>query len=54
MCGPQDWIIDSAANAYIAPFKESLNNYREYPNQGVQIKRFAGKAEIARVKKVSH
>ena len=45
---PQDWIVDSAANEYITPFKEKLHNYCEYPNQGVQVKGFAGKAEIAR------
>jgi hypothetical protein len=44
---PQAWIIDSAANAYITPYKECLHNYREFPNR-VQVKGFAGKAEIAR------
>src|SRR5436190_14964907 len=47
---PHDWIIDSAANAYITPFKERLHNYREYPNQGVRVKGFAGKTETARGK----
>ena len=46
----QDWIIDSVANAYITSFKEHLHNYHEYSNQDVQVKGFAGKAEIVRGK----
>src|SRR5436305_6824472 len=47
---PQAWIVDTAANAYITPFKERLHNYREFlnSNEKVAVKGFAGKAEIAR------
>jgi len=44
---PRAWIIDSAANAYITPFKNTLHDYREFLDQ-VQVKGFAGKAELAR------
>ena len=44
---PHAWIVDSAANAYITPFKEMLYNYREFTNQ-VRVKGFAGKTDLAR------
>jgi hypothetical protein len=44
---PCAWIVDSAANAYITPFKEMLHNYQEFTNQ-VRVKGFAGKTELAR------
>ena len=44
---PHAWIVDSAANAYITPFKEKLHNYHEFTNQ-VRVKGFAGKTELAR------
>ena len=40
------WIVDSAANAHITPFKEKLHNYQEFTNQ-VQVKGFSGKPEVA-------
>ena len=44
---PHAWIVDSAANAYITPFREKLHNYREFTNQ-VRVKGFAGKTKLAR------
>src|SRR6266496_2077909 len=43
---PYDWIVDSAANAYITSFKSQLHNYVEY-TQEVEVKGFGGKSEIA-------
>ena len=45
---PHAWIIDSAANAYITPFKNRLHNYRDFANQRIQVKGFASKTELAR------
>src|SRR5271155_3300437 len=43
---PSAWIVDSAANAFITPFKERLHNYRHYKEE-VQVKGFDGKPEVA-------
>jgi hypothetical protein len=43
---PYEWIVDSAANAYITSFKNRLNNYVEFP-QTVEVKGFGGKLETA-------
>jgi hypothetical protein len=39
---PFAWIVDSAANAFITPFKEHLHNYRQFKEE-VQVKGFDGK-----------
>jgi reverse transcriptase-like protein/integrase-like protein/Pol polyprotein/LTR polyprotein gag-polypeptide-like protein len=44
---PYAWIIDTAANAFITPFKNRLQNYRDF-NEGVQVAGFNGKPEIAK------
>jgi len=44
---PHAWILDSAANAYITPFRAKLYNYCEFTNQ-VRVKGFAGQTELAR------
>jgi len=44
---PHAWIVDSAANAHITPYKAKLHNYHEFTNQ-VRVKGFAGKTELAR------
>jgi len=44
---PRSWIIDSAANAYITPFKEKLHDYREFTDR-VEVKGFAGKIQTAK------
>jgi hypothetical protein len=41
------WIVDSAGNAYITPFKDTLHNYHEFTDQ-IRVKGFAGKSELAR------
>src|SRR5271170_1104551 len=43
---PSAWIIDSAADAFITPFKERLRNYRSFQDE-VEVKGFAGKKEMA-------
>src|SRR5271156_2073590 len=43
---PSAWIVDSAANAFITPFKERLHNYRHFKEE-VQVKGFDGKPEVA-------
>jgi transposase InsO family protein len=43
---PSAWIIDSAADAFITPFKERLRNYRSFEEE-VEVKGFAGKLEMA-------
>ena len=43
---PSAWIVDSAANAFITPFKEKLHNYRHFKEE-VQVKGFDGKPEVA-------
>src|SRR5436305_5826212 len=41
------WIVDTAANAYITPYKEKLQNYCEFTNR-IRVKGFAGKMQLAR------
>src|SRR5438552_6100376 len=43
---PHEWIVDSAANAYITSFKHTLHNYVEFP-QAKKVKGFRGKNEKA-------
>ena len=43
---PHKWIVDSAANAYITSFKNTLHNYVEFP-QVKTVKGFGGKQENA-------
>src|SRR5271154_5971767 len=43
---PSAWIIDSAADAFITPFKERLRNYRSFKEE-VEVKGFGGKPEMA-------
>ena len=43
---PSAWIMDSAANAFITPFKERLHNYRQFKEE-VQVKGFDGNPEMA-------
>jgi len=43
---PSAWIVDSAANAFITPFKERLHHYRRFKTE-VQVKGFDGKPEMA-------
>src|SRR5271170_8137406 len=40
------WIVDSAANAFITPFKERVHNYRHF-KEDVQVKGFDAKPEMA-------
>ena len=43
---PNKWIVDSAANAYITPYKNALHNYIEYTDTK-NVKGFCGKREKA-------
>ena len=43
---PHKWIVDSAANAYITSFKNTLHNYVEF-EQAKSVKGFGGKQENA-------
>ena len=43
---PHKWIVDSAANAYVTSFKNTLHNYVEFP-QLKTVKGFGGKQENA-------
>ena len=43
---PHKWIVDSAANAYITSFKNTLHNYVEFP-QAKSVKGFGRKQENA-------
>ena len=43
---PFAWIVDSAANAFITPFKKWLHNYRHFKDK-VQVKGFDSKPEVA-------
>ena len=43
---PHKWIVDSAANAYITSFKNTMHNYVEFP-QIKTVKGFGGKQENA-------
>jgi hypothetical protein len=45
---PSAWIIDSAADAFITPFKERLRNYHTFKEE-VEVKGFGGKPEIVRI-----
>ena len=43
---PNDWVIDSAANCFITPFKDTLRNYVDF-KEPVIVKGFKGRTEIA-------
>ena len=50
---PNKWIVDSAANAYIASFKHTLQNYIDF-DQTKTVKGFARKEEMAYGQVLSH